>query len=88
MKRKRKEEDDGRVIADMRALDELSPYAMPRRPEQRPPDGEEEPPAPPFSKEERRAYVSGALKASLLIGGVFVVLGFLFILFCVKVWLR
>lgn len=38
--------------------------------------------------EERRSLVWLALKASLAVGGVFVLAAFLFILFCVKVWLR
>lgn len=37
---------------------------------------------------ERRSLVWLALKASLAVGGVFVLAAFLFILFCVKVWLR
>lgn len=38
--------------------------------------------------EERRSLVWLALKASLTVGGVFVLAAFLFILFCVKIWLR
>lgn len=42
----------------------------------------------PFEKEERRALVWIALKASLLLGGVFVLAAFLFLLFCVNVWFK
>ena len=38
--------------------------------------------------EERRSLVWLALKASLAVGGVFVLAAFLFILFCVKIWLK
>ena len=42
----------------------------------------------PFEKEERRALVWIALKAALLIGGAFVLAAFLFLLFCVNVWMK
>ena len=42
----------------------------------------------PFEKEERRALVWIALKAALLLGGVFVLAAFLFLLFCVNVWFK
>lgn len=43
---------------------------------------------PPLTRKERWDLTWIALKASLLIGGVFAVAGFLFILFCVYVWFR
>lgn len=47
-----------------------------------------EKPEQPFEKEERRALVWIALKAALLLGGVFVLAAFLFLLFCVKIWFK
>ena len=41
-----------------------------------------------LTKEERRSLVWLALKASLAVGGVFVLAAFLFLLFCVNVWLK
>ena len=42
----------------------------------------------PWTEDERRLLALGALKAALLIGGVFAAAAFLFLLFCVFVWLR
>lgn len=41
-----------------------------------------------LTKEERRSLVWLALKASLTIGGVFVLAAFVFLFFCVKIWLN
>ncbi|MCL2462581.1 MAG: hypothetical protein FWF44_07940 [Defluviitaleaceae bacterium] len=77
--------DDGRVIAKMN-IEGMPWYSGP---------GREKPPAPDapqlsaqLTKEETRSYIFGALKAALLVGGIFVAAGALFILFCVYVWLR
>ena len=43
---------------------------------------------PPMSREERRGYIWAAVKASLLIGSVFAVAFFLFILFCYFIWFK
>ena len=37
---------------------------------------------------EKRAMAGGVFAAAFLVAGVFILAGFLFILFCVKVWLR
>lgn len=42
----------------------------------------------PMTGEERRGMVWMALKASLAIAAVFGIAGFLFILFCIFIWLR
>ena len=42
----------------------------------------------PVSREERRIRIGAALKASLMIWAVFAAGAFLFILFCVYVWLK
>ena len=43
---------------------------------------------PPMTKEERRGMIWLSLKASLTVGLIFGGSAFLFILFCVFVWLR
>ena len=75
-------EDDGRTIAPMDFADHPSPFGrLPKRKE-RVQSGESEntTDVPPISKQERRAYVFSALKASLLIGGVFILVLGLFVL--------
>jgi hypothetical protein len=39
-----------------------------------------------LTKEEEREIIKGALKASLLIAGVFILAMLLFILFCLYIW--
>ena len=43
---------------------------------------------PPMTKEERRGMIWLSLKASLTVGLIFGGVAFLFILFCVFVWLK
>ena len=83
-KRRTYEDDDGRVIASMN-VDGMPWYQ--RSPRQSSPSGQ----ASNFedlTKEETREIIKGALKASLLIAGIFIVAMFLFILFCIFVWFR
>lgn len=75
-------EDDGRVIAPMN-VDGMPWYienGMERR-EQESGGGPHQ-----MTKEEQRAFTWGVVKAGLLVVGVFAAAGFLFILFCLKVW--
>ena len=75
------DDDDGRTIADM--SDVTRPAAFtPRRKEPRRPKNHNpsqqgsflfEKQEEPFTREERRMYVLGALKASLLIAAAFIV---------------
>lgn len=81
-------EDDGRVIAPM-DVDGM-PWAL-RRAD--PPPAEEQPPAPqsaqePLTREERRAFAWGALKAVFLVAGIFFLVYLAFILFATQVWFR
>ena len=92
-KRKQKiyDDDDGRVIAPMNVSG--MPWSI---------DGEDASPkrnGSPDPKElpkdelnltpgEKRAMMGGVLAASLLVAGIFVLAGFLFIMFCVSVWLK
>ena len=41
-----------------------------------------------LTSEEKRAMAGGVFAAALLVAGVFVLVGFLFVLFCTLVWLR
>ncbi|EET62208.1 hypothetical protein BRYFOR_05872 [Marvinbryantia formatexigens DSM 14469] len=73
--KKQYDDDDGRIIADMSAL---SPgggrkrFASPEK-EQEESGREERPWEDTFTKEERRMYTLGALKAALLIAMVFII---------------
>ncbi len=75
-KRKRQyDDDDGRTIADMSALSPGGGWkgSAPAKKQQKEPQREEKPWEDTFTKEERRMYTLGALKAALLIALVFIV---------------
>ena len=81
--RKQYEDDDGRVIASMN-VDGMPWYQRSQRF-----DRNKREQASDFSdltKEESREIVKGAMKAALLIAGVFILAMLLFILFCLSVW--
>ena len=79
-KRKTYDDDDGRVIANMN-VDGMPWYVdMAKKKQERTGDD------PELTKEEMRYTMWGALKAGLLIAGVFVVGALIFILFCLHVW--
>ena len=90
------EDDDGRTIADMSGI-EPQPMLIPRirkradRADFREPDASAENDRPwdtsgKLSREERNAAIGGALKAGLLIGGVFLAAGALAILAMQALW--
>jgi len=82
-KRKLPDDDDGRVIANMN-VDGMPWYQRTQRFDK----GKREQ-ASDFSdltKEETREIVKGAMKASLLIAGVFILAMLVFILFCLYIW--
>ena len=90
------EDDDGRTVADMSGL-EPQPMLIPRthkrrnRADFREPDTPEANDRPwdtsgELSREERNAAIGGALKAGLLIGGVFLIAGALAILAMQALW--
>ena len=84
MAKKRPFEDDGRTIAEMHV--EGMPWYKPGRgenPNAGDPDKQEA-----LSREDRRAYVWGAIKASLLVFAVFALVFLLFLLFADNIWLR
>ena len=75
------QEDDGRTYANMNV--EGMPWYRPEKEDQ--PQSEEK---IQLTKSEARWAMWGALKAALLVTGVFAVVFFLFILFCDQIWLR
>ncbi|MGI6173996.1 MAG: hypothetical protein ACOYI8_08905 [Christensenellales bacterium] len=79
MARKDEAWDDGRTIADMNA--DGMPWYAPK--EERAPESGEQ-----ITPRQERFAVWGALKAGLLVVGVFSVALILFVLFCTHVWLR
>lgn len=82
-RKKSYDDDDGRVIAPMNV------EGMPWHQEKPSFSSEEEgPKPPPPTRRETIQLLVNAMLAALLIGGIFIGVLFLFILFCVKVWLR
>ena len=90
------EDDDGRTVADMSGI-EPQPMLIPRirkrcdRADFREPDAPAANDRPwdtsgELSREERNAAIGGALKAGLLIGGVFLIAGALAILAMQALW--
>ncbi|MDR0221623.1 MAG: hypothetical protein LBI54_09500 [Lachnospiraceae bacterium] len=74
--------DDGRVIAPMNV------DGMPWYTEGGPKGDDTADPPAPFTFRENLAFLSGVLKASLLVTFVFLGALFVFILFCVNVWFK
>ena len=88
-KKKVYDDDDGRVIANMNV--DGMPWSMRDVMSRRKKSDEKLQSSQDFSdltKEETRELVKGAMKAGLLIGGVFLVGAFLFVLFCLFIWFR
>ena len=91
-KKRTYQDDDGRTIADMSGI-EPSPMLFPRLPKKeqrsqapqstgdRPWEGQEQ-----FTQEQRRAAMGGALKAAMLLAGVFIAAGALAILGMQLLW--
>ena len=79
-KRKTYDDDDGRVIANMN-VDGMPWYLEAAHKKQEQSRSELE-----LTKEETKAVIWGAVKAGLLIAGVFVLGALIFILFCLHIW--
>ena len=79
-KRKTYDDDDGRVIANMNV--DGMPWYMKAERRSKKQDFSD------LDKKEMGALIKGALGASLLIGGAFILGLGLFILFCILVWFR
>ena len=81
--RKQYDDDDGRVIASMN-VDGMPWYQRSQRFDRN--KLEQASDFSDLTKEESREIVKGAMKAALLIAGVFILAMLLFILFCLYVW--
>ena len=84
-------DDDGRTVADMSGI-ERQPLFVPARREKspcKPPENMEgeanNTPADLFAGAERRAYIGGALAATLLVASVFILAAFLLIFLITKI---
>ena len=90
-KRKKHDDDDGRVIAPMN-VDGMPWYSgAPReekKEEQHLPDDLIPPRQEPLTGAEKRAFTFGVLKAAMLVAGVFILAYLAFLLFCVFVWFK
>ena len=80
-KRKKYDDDDGRVIANMN-VDGMPWYVDAARKKEASSQELD------LTKEESKAVLWGTVKAGLLIASVFVVAALIFILFCIHVWFR
>ncbi len=83
MKNREYNDDDGRTVADMSDVTR-QPLILPRLPKKQKPAENE--PETELSKNERRAYVRGAIGAGLAIGGVFIAAGAAVIALLLAVW--
>ena len=80
-KRKQCDDDDGRTVADMNV--EGMPWFVRKR-EQAAQSGKPE----ELDPKQKRAAFWGMMAAALLIAAIFIVGALLFILFCLKIWLK
>jgi len=84
-KKRTYEDDDGRVIASMNVAGMRWYQKSPRQTANNMHSSSD---YEDLAKEETREIIKGALKASLLIVGIFILAMLLFILFCIFVWFR
>ena len=82
------DDDDGRVIAPMNV--DGMPWSKrsspaPQIPKAETPKADDD---LQLTDKEKRAMMGGVFSAAILIAGIFVLAGFLFILFCLFVWLK
>ncbi len=77
MKRREPFEDDGRTVADMSGIYRESPLRLPRRKTEK--MQEDTQPKPAYTRKERIWAMLGAMKAVLVIAGVYI-LGLLVLL--------
>ena len=78
--RKTYDDDDGRVIANMN-VDGMPWYVEAAKKKQERSESELD-----LTPEETKAVIWGAVKAGLLIAGVFILGALIFILFCLHIW--
>ena len=86
MKRREPFEDDGRTVADMSGIYRESPLRLPRRKTEK--MQEDTQPKPAYTRKERIWAMLGAMKAVLVIAGVYI-LGLLVLLaILLLIWKR
>lgn len=91
MKRKKRDDfiDDGRTVADMSGVGSMfSPAPKPAKSKPEESDEPDVPKAEPLTREQARWAAFAAMRAALLVAGVFIGAMALFVLFCVYVWFR
>lgn len=89
-KNKKKKEpfvDDGRVISSMN-VDGMPWYAGTSSIKENKEITKETPPLNDLTFKEKMAMIKGVLQATLLVGAIFGGAFFLFILFCLFIWLK
>ena len=80
------DDDDGRVISPMNV--DGMPWHGKTDDTQAENDSQVSQDEIELTAEEKRAMTGGVFAAALLVAGVFILAGFLFILFCVFIWLK
>ena len=85
-KRKKYDDDDGRVIANMNV--DGMPWSMSDVLSRRKKSDEKLQSSSDFSDVDTREIIKGTVKAGLVIAGVFLAGAALFILFCLYIWFR
>ena len=88
MKKQRDIQDDGRIVADMSALEGPNPFSLRRFGKKDAVNGAKKSDDSEMSPEDRGVYLKAAMLSTLLIASVFIVSCALFILFCQHVWFR
>ena len=88
MKKQRDFQDDGRIVADMSALEGPNPFSLRRFGKKDAMQAEGKSGDTEMSREDRRVYLKAAMLSTLLIASVFIVSCALFILFCQHVWFK
>ncbi|MBR1811205.1 MAG: hypothetical protein IJ766_06115 [Clostridia bacterium] len=88
-KKRQYDDDDGRTIADMSGV-QRDNLIVPRLPKRRKGDveqaSESSNDAPQMDKQQRNAFIGGALSATLLIAGIFVAAGAILIFLLTTIW--
>ncbi len=84
-KKRTYQDDDGRTIADMSGVGP-SPMLFPRMPKKATPQEPSPADDRPWESQQRRDAMGGALKAAMLIAGVFIAAGAVAILAMQLIW--
>ena len=85
------DDDDGRTIVDMSAVERPRMFGtmfrpLPSNEGKREPEAKKDVPESDITKKERRSYIFGALGAALMIGAVFAIVFAIAIIIMLTVW--